>query len=106
MKFKNFIVIVIISLFVFSACAKGGCPSKDTAISAVKKIIPVRFEILSLSESKEIPGICEVAIKIDKYPIIFYINKTGEYVFSGSIVSTKDKSNITQKRQEFFKTKM
>ena len=103
---KKLIVVAIITLFALSACAKGGCPSKETATSAVKKLMPVRFEILSLSESKEIPGICEVAIKINKDPIIFYIDKTGEYVFSGSIVSTKDKSNITQRRQEFFKTKM
>lgn len=105
LKFK-FVIIVTISLFALSACAKGGCPSKDAAISSVKKIMPVKFEILSLSESKEMPGLCEVATKIDREPVIFYIDKTGEYIFSGSIVSTKDKSNITQKRQEFFKTKM
>ncbi len=103
---KKLIVVVIISLITLSACAKGGCPSKETAVSSVKKIMPVRFEILSLSESREMPGICEIAIKIDKEPVIFYIDKTGEYVFSGSIVSTKDKSNITHKRQEFFKTKI
>jgi len=103
---KKFIVIVIISLIALSACAKGGCPSKETAVLSVKKIIPIRFEILSLGESKEMPGICEIAIKIDKEPIVFYMDKTGEYVFSGSIVSTKDKGNITQKRQEFFKTKI
>lgn len=106
MKLAKLIVISGL-IFAVSACGpKAGCPTKETVTSSMKNIMPVRFDIVSIAETSQIHGMCEVVIKIDKEPVIFYTDKTGGYFFSGSIVSTKDKTDITQKRREYFKTKL
>jgi hypothetical protein len=106
MRFTKLIVIIGLVLAVLACGPKEGCPTKETVTSAVKNIMPVRFEIVSIAETTQIHGMCEVVIKIDKEPVIFYTDKTGGYFFSGSLVSTKDKTDITQKRREYFKTKL
>ena len=105
---KIILLVFVMSILIFPACAKkaGNCPAKEKAVESIKRLMPIRFDVASISESKQIPGICEIVIELDKdHPVIFYMDKTGEYIFSGSIVRTKDKTDITQKRLEEYKKK-
>ena len=87
-----------------SSCGVGSakCPSKDEVKTSVKELIPQDFTVESISPLKEIAGVCEVVVKVGVQPIVFYTDSKAQYVFAGSLISLKDKKNLTRERQQEF----
>ncbi len=88
---------------VFSAvllCVLCGCssnkPSDEKIRASIKKIMPIEPQIVSVKELDYFPGLVEVIIKIDGKPIIYYTDRKGDYVVSGSILKAENKLNLTQ----------
>ncbi|WP_129127709.1 disulfide isomerase DsbC N-terminal domain-containing protein [Geomonas oryzae] len=94
--FKRFIVLCL-AVLVLSACSKP--PAKDQVQAAVKKFIPMDFEVLQVSEVKGIDGLYEAAISVGGHPVIFYVDKKCDYIFTGSMMSTETKANLTAEAQ-------
>ena len=95
------------SLFVlaFVAACSDTPPKKEDVAAAIKKIMPVNFEILEINNVKGIPGLNEVVVKVDKQPVVFYIDRKAKYVVSGSIVAIDTKQNLTMETQKKFTQK-
>lgn len=65
--------------------------------------MPPNFEVVSITPLKEFPGIVEVAVKMDKQPVVLYMDKKGQYVLSGSLIELKTKKNLTIEAQSRIK---
>ncbi|GAW65762.1 lipoprotein [Geoanaerobacter pelophilus] len=89
--------------FSLAACSKP--PAKEQVQAAVKKFIPVNFEVLQLSELKEIPGLYEVVISVNQQPVVLYVDKKAKYVLSGNVMSVENKANLTLETQKKFQKK-
>lgn len=98
MKLKS-LGILVLSVFLF-AC--GGTPSKEEVTKSIKQILPIDFEIVQINKMKEVPGLVEIVLKLDKQHIIFYMDNKAKYIVSGSIVETATKKNLTLERQNAF----
>lgn len=85
------LLIIIISVL----CGCSAAPNKETVTKSIKKIMPPNYEVLSVNQLKEVPGLIEVAVKMDKQPVIFYMDLKGKYVFSGSVVELENRKNLT-----------
>lgn len=82
-----------------------GCSSKisnEDATKAIKKIIPGNFEIVSLRPLKELSGINEAVLKIDKQLLVVYVDKKGKYIITGNVMITDTQQNITLEAQRRF----
>ncbi len=99
---KRFAVLCLFVL-VLSACSKP--PAKEQVQAAVKKFIPMNFDVLQVSEVKGIDGLYEAAINVGGHPVIFYVDKKCEYIFTGSMMSTETKANLTTEAQKKFQNK-
>lgn len=78
------------------------CPSQEQVKTAVKDLIPQDFRVESVSEVKDIKGLCEVVVKVGAQPLVFYMDPQAQYVVAGNIISLKDKKNLTRERQQEF----
>jgi thiol:disulfide interchange protein DsbC len=76
------------------------CPSKDSLKANLKEFIPGQFEVESVQGLKEMPGVCEVVLKVGAQPIIFYTNKDGKYVLAGNLIDITNKRNLTKDRRQ------
>lgn len=94
---RKFFLLLIVFLLV--GC---GGPSKDKVKESIKQILPIDFEITNLRELKEIPGVYEVVLKLDKQHIVFYVDKKAKYIISGSVVETATKKNLTLETQNAY----
>jgi hypothetical protein len=65
--------------------------------------MPVNFEVGEIKNVKDIPGICQVSVTVDKQPVIFYMDKKARYVISGSIIELATKKNLTLEEQKVLK---
>lgn len=99
---KKYLVLVI-ALLTLTACSKP--PGKEQVQETIKKFVPVNFEVLQLSEFKGLPGLYEVVISVNRQPVVFYVDRKCEYVFSGSVLSTQTKENLTVETQKKFQSK-
>ena len=86
------------------ACS-GSQPSNEQVKEAVKKIMPLNFEIVNVTPFKEIPGLLQVVLTVDKQPVVFYMDKKAKFVFSGSVVELENKKNLTLDVQNTYKGK-
>ncbi len=100
--FKKFVVLGLMA-FSLAACSKP--PAKEQVQAAVKKFIPVNFEVLQLSELKEVPGLYEVVISVNQQPVVLYVDKKAKYVLSGNVMSVENKANLTLETQKKFQKK-
>lgn len=91
-------VAVLLFALVLSSC--GGAPKKESVEAAVKKIMPMAFEIVSIAAVKDIPGLYEVLIRADKQSIVLYLNSKANLVVSGSIVEVDSRKNLTIEAQK------
>lgn len=98
-------ILLLACLIALFGCAKqeAQCPSKEGVKEAIQKIMPGNFNVVSVANLKEVPGICEAIITTNSQPVVFYVDKKGEYVISGSILEIKTKRNITAERQQTYK---
>lgn len=99
---KKFFVLTLIALSL-AACSKP--PAKEQVQAAIKQFIPVNFEVLQLSELKEVPGLYEVVISVNEQPVVLYVDRKAKYVFSGSVMSVETKGNLTVETQKKFQKK-
>ncbi|QWV92017.1 hypothetical protein KP004_12365 [Geomonas oryzisoli] len=99
--FKKFLVVCFIALTV-SACSKA--PAKEQVQETIKKFIPMEFEVLQISE-KPYAGLYEVVVSVRKQPVVFYLDKDCQYLFSGSVMSAETKANLTAETQKKFQNK-
>ena len=77
-------------------------PTKEQVKESVKRIIPVNFEVLQVSELKEVPGLYEVILRANNQPIVLYVDKKAKYVISGSLMALDTKTNLTLESQKKF----
>ena len=99
---QKLFVLCLLS-FTLAACSKP--PTTEQVQEAVKQFIPVKFEVLQVSELKEVPGLYEVVISVSNQPVILYVDRKAKYVFSGSVMSTDSKANLTAETQKKFQKK-
>lgn len=100
--FRKYFVLCLF-VFILAACSKP--PATEQVQESIKQFIPVNFEVLRVSELKEIPGLYEVVISVGGQPVVFYVDKNAKFVLSGNIMSTEDKANLTLKTQQEFQKK-
>ncbi len=100
---KKFLISVGMPLAVLS-CSIGqtSCPTQDQVKSAVKEFIPQEFNVVWVSNLKDIPGLCEVVVKVGAQSIVFYMDSKGKYIMMGNLLSVEEKKNITGERQREF----
>jgi thiol:disulfide interchange protein DsbC len=48
------------------------CPTEDKIKTSVKELIPQEFKVESVQTLKDIPGLCEVVVKVGAQPLVFY----------------------------------
>jgi thiol:disulfide interchange protein DsbC len=85
-------------LFFLSACTTQ-TPTKEVVTASIKKIMPPNFEVVGISPLKEMPGLFEVSVKMDKQPVVLYMDKNAQYVISGSLLNVETKKNLTVEAQ-------
>lgn len=91
---------IVILLIVFSMCAcSNHVPDNKMVSDSIRKIMPPNFEVVSVLPLKEVPGLIEVSVKMDKQPIILYMDKKAQYVLSGSLLHVATKKNLTIEAQ-------
>jgi thiol:disulfide interchange protein DsbC len=78
------------------SCAAEKSPTKESAESALKGIIP-DVKILDIRPA-QVKGLWEVAIESRGQKGVVYIDSTGHYGVFGSILDLKTKTNFTQER--------
>jgi hypothetical protein len=93
-------ICAIVALALALTACSGGTPKKEVVAAALKKILPVSFEIQGVSPVKDIPGLYEVLVKADKQPLVLYVNSKASLVFSGSIVEVETKKNLSLEAQK------
>jgi hypothetical protein len=86
-------------LIALTACG-GGVPKKEVVEASIKKIMPVKFEITGISAVKDIPGLFEVLVKVDKQPVVLYVNSKASLVVTGSVMDVENKKNLTLEAQK------
>jgi thiol:disulfide interchange protein DsbC len=78
-------------------------PSKETVTAAVKQIMPTNFEVVNVVQLKELPGLIEVSVKMGNQPVVLYMDRKSQYLFSGSLLELKTKKNLTVDAQSKIK---
>lgn len=96
-------VVLGLLVLALSGCSKA--PAKEQVQESLKKIIPVAFEVLQISEVKDVSGLYEVVLKVNNQPIVLYVDKKAKYAFSGSLMALETKTNLTQETQKKFMQK-
>jgi thiol:disulfide interchange protein DsbC len=91
-----FVVLTVIAFGMTFSCAAEKSPTKESAESALKEIIP-DVKILDIRPA-QVKGLWEVAIETRGQKGVVYIDSTGHYGVFGSILDLKTKTNFTQER--------
>jgi thiol:disulfide interchange protein DsbC len=100
---KKALVFSLFASFLVAACQQGkACPTEDKVKTGMKELIPQEFKVESVQVLKEIPGLCEVVIKVGAQSLVFYTDREMKYVLAGSLLSLADKRNLTRERQQEF----
>ena len=95
---------ILLVIFVLLVCAcSNQTPDKKTISESIKKIMPPDFVVVSVTPLKEVPGLIEVSIKMDKQPVVLYMDKKVQYVLSGSLLHVESKKNLTIEAQSKIK---
>jgi len=91
----NLVAKIVLSVSLFLLCACTATPGKEQVSKTIQKIMPPNFEVVSVSPLKEVPGLIEVLVKMDKQPVVLYMDKKAQYVISGSLLHVESKRNLT-----------
>ena len=100
--FRKYFVLCLF-VFILAACSKP--PATEQVQESIKQFIPVNFEVLRITEFKGISGLYEVVITVGGEPVVLYVDKKTKFVFSGNIMSTENKANLTLLTQQEFRKK-
>lgn len=93
-------LILLAALLFLAGCTE--MPTKEEVRESVEKILPVPFEVLSVRELKEVPGLVEVILLARNQTVVVYLDKKAKYVFSGSLMAVDTKANLTLEAQKRF----
>jgi thiol:disulfide interchange protein DsbC len=85
------VVFVCLMLFLPVFNAEAAC-DRDTITTAFSRVVG-DIEVDSIGPSV-IPGFCEAVIGA----WVFYVSETGDYLFSGGLISLKSGENLTERR--------
>ena len=96
-------LILLSCALMLSACSP--TLSKDDLAKAIKKIMPINFEIVESHPLKELPGLIEVVVRADQQVVVIYMDNKGKYVVSGSIIDVDTKKNLTLEAQKKYNKK-
>lgn len=91
-------ILIVVLTMTICACSNQ-TPDKKMVSESIKKIMPPNFEVISVTPLKEVPGLIEVAIKMDKQPVVLYMDRKAQYVLSGSLLHVESKKNLTVEAQ-------
>ena len=94
---KKLLAVCLLALFLVG-CSKP--PTKAQVQESIKQLVPVAFEVVDITELKQVPGLYQVVIRVHKQPVVLYLDKSAKYAFSGIILSLPDKTNMTQEVQK------
>jgi len=72
--------VSFLSVGLVSCQQSKACPTEDKIKTGVKELIPQEFKVESVQALKDIPGLCEVVIKVGAQPLVFYTDKEMKYV--------------------------
>ena len=91
---------IVLSLVVLLLCAcSKQVPDKKTVTDSIRKIMPPNFEVVNVAPLKEVAGLIEVSVLMDKKPVVLYMDKKAQFVFSGSLLHVESKKNLTIEAQ-------
>jgi hypothetical protein len=93
--------MLLLSLGALCACGTK-VPTKEAVAGSIKNLIPVDFEVVSVTPLKEIPGLVQVVVTVGKQPVVFYTDSKVKYVISGSVMEVETKKNLTAERISSF----
>lgn len=94
-RYKLTAAFLLLVVFVFGCSSKSDFPNQQQVAEAVNKILPTSHQVIKVTPIKEIPDLIEVVVKIDKQVLVFYLDKTLKYAFSGSLMEISTKKNLT-----------
>jgi hypothetical protein len=89
-------------LFVCLLAACSTAPSKEEVNKAVKKVMPVDFEVLSVKPLREVPGLNEVVVRFNKQVSVVYADRKGKFLVIGSVMEAATARNLTLETQRKF----
>ncbi|GFO55191.1 hypothetical protein GMSM_21980 [Geomonas sp. Red276] len=95
--FRKFLAAAVLSLSLV-ACSQA--PTNEQVAGAIKKIIPSKFDVLQVSQLKEIPSLYQVVIRVNNQPIVLYVDSKAQYIVSGSVLALDKKVNLTAEVQK------
>lgn len=72
------------------------CAEESEIRASLRPVMPAGATIEEIRPSP-LPGIFEVRINVDE---IYYVDRTGRYLFQGSLLDTKARKNLTRERVE------
>lgn len=78
----------------FQACSLNA-PSKETVSASIKGIMPPSYEVVSVVPLNEIPGLFEVSVRMDKQPVVLYMDRHAKYILTGNLMHIESKKNLT-----------
>lgn len=112
LKFLNLksVFVLFLGFVFFISCnsvksSSNNCPSKEDVKKRLESV-QKGIEIESVGKTP-IDGICEVIVKLsDIQKGIFYIDSSGKYIFSGSIIDLQNLKNLTQEKLESINKKV
>jgi thiol:disulfide interchange protein DsbC len=90
------VALTVITFGITLSCADEKGPTKESAETALKGIIP-DVKILEVHPA-QVKGLWEVAIETRGQKGVVYLDSTGHYGVFGSILDLKTKTNFTQER--------
>ena len=94
---KKSLAVCLLALFLVG-CSKP--PTKEQVQESIKQLVPVDFEVVDVTELKQVPGLYQVVIRVNNQPVVLYLDKSAKYAFSGNLLSLADKTNLTQEVQK------
>ncbi len=95
MIFRLPLMVLIIMSFASVSVAAGRCPSIDKIRPAIKKTFKRDLKVKSVQPS-EMPGLCQVNIKMRGQNRIIYTDSQGSYLMTGQVFRVSDGINITR----------
>lgn len=98
-------IIVSMLLMVVScsmgASKAGNCPDKSKVKNSLMNVLQgSSVEVVNVSSVKEWSGLCEVFVKIDGEPRIFYVDQNARYLVTGNLIDLSERRNITRERMQ------
>jgi thiol:disulfide interchange protein DsbC len=75
------------------------CPPTEKLHQGIKKVFPkLQYELLKSGPS-ELPGLCQVQLKIGAQVYLLYLDSRAEFLFSGNLFDLKSGKNLTLETQ-------